>query len=206
MAAHLETTAPFSRPDFGAPIDVEAYLRACPASATTRGTFFQFVVESVEKEKRKVPDALFEGIASRRWVSWSSYPVADFMRLAINAAGIVHTGLPLGEGLRRIGWMAYPSFAATMAGRVVIYAFGEDLEALMMAVPRAYSVSISNATVTSHRSGASHWRVGMRDVYNFVDTYQLGVIEGAVRARGFTPQLQIRKGARKCDADFDVRW
>lgn len=204
--AQIETTTAFNRPTFETPVDVAAYLRACPKSATTRGTFFQFVVNFVEKEKRKVPDALFEGVSARRWVSWGSHPLVDFMRLAVNAAGVVHADLPLGEALRRIGWMAYPSFAATMAGRVVIYAFGDDLDALMMAMPRAYSVSISNASVTSTRIASGHWVVAMRDVYNFVDTYQLGVIEGAVRARGFTPQVRIRKGVRPWDADFDVRW
>ncbi len=99
MPAHLETTAPFQRPDFDAPIDADAYLRACPASATTRGTFFQFVVDAVEKEKRKLlknlegirnmgrlPDAIFIVDTRKEKIA-----VDEARKLKIPVIGIVDT-------------------------------------------------------------------------------------------------------------------
>lgn len=153
-----------------------------------------------------LPPALFEGVVGRRWISWSNYPLADFMRLILNASRLAYPKESLGEGLRQLGWKAYPSFAATMAGRVVIYAFGDDVEALMQAVPRAYSVSLSGASARVRRLGLGHWEVELRNAYNFPDCYHLGVIEGAVRARGITPEVRIRRCPRRCDLDYELRW
>jgi uncharacterized protein (TIGR02265 family) len=201
----LERTAgPFERPVLNPRVDVDAHLRACPPTATTRGTFFQFLVDVVHDKRHRAD--IFDGVGSRRWVPWNNYPLIDFMRMAINVVRILHRERAVGEGLRSIGRMAYPSFANTMAGRVILHAFGDDIDAMMLAVPRAYAVSVSHLKVTSTRLGPRHWQVQMRDVFNFVETYHLGVLEGALLARGVTPNMQIRRHARPCDLDFDVQW
>ena len=38
------------------------------------------------------------------------------MHLVVNAARILHPKEAISEGMRRVGWLAYPSFAATMGG------------------------------------------------------------------------------------------
>lgn len=199
-------TSRFERPADEVQVDVDAHLRSCPTAATTRGTFFQFVADLVEREHRSPAPSPTHGLSRRHWVPWNSYPLADFMRLAVDAARLLHRDRPLGEGLRRLGRMAYPSFAATMAGRVVLYAFGDDIDAMMQAVPRAYAVSLSHAVASSRRIEPRRWEVRMQNVYNFADTYHLGVIEGALVARGVEPDVRLRKCARLCDIDFDVRW
>jgi uncharacterized protein (TIGR02265 family) len=198
--------ASFERLDSSTAGDLDVVLKECPTSTTTRGTFFQFLVASVEKNKRAIPAGLFDGVETRRWVSWGSYPLVDFIRLAGNAVRILHSDLSRGEGLRRLGWMAYPSFAATMAGRVVLIAFGDDADALMQVVPKAYAVTLPDATVTSKRIGKNHWEIGMRNAYNFADCYHAGVIEGGLRARGVEPVLKVRRYPHRCDIDFDVQW
>jgi uncharacterized protein (TIGR02265 family) len=196
----------FEPAQFDRPVDDAERIRLCPASCETRGTYFQFVVDYVEGASGTAPPALFDGMTQRRWVPWSGYPLREFMRLAVNAARIASPDMPLGEGLRRIGWTAYPSFASTMAGRVVLYAFGEHIEAVLGTAPRAYAVSLPGAIVTSERLEARHWRIGMRQIYSFADTYQLGVIEGALLARGLTPMIAVRRHARPSDLDIDLRW
>ncbi len=200
------TTAGFESPVFDDRIDLDACVRACPASATARGTFFQFVADAVSKAQGSAPQKLYEGVEGRRWISWNSYPLTDFMRLAVNASRLLYPKEPLGQGLRRMGWLAFPSFTATMAGRVVAYAFGDDVDAVLQAIPKAYPVSLSHASAKARRLGNRHWEVGLRDVYNFADTYQLGVIEGVLRAREFTPEVRIRRHLRRCDVDLEVRW
>lgn len=196
----------FRAPNLSGPIDVDACLRACPSSAETLGTYFQFAVAAVEKELGQIPETLFAGLERRRWVAWQRYPLAAFMRLAVNAAQIATPNLPLGEGLRRIGWMAYPSFASTMAGRVVLFAAGEDMDALFTVLPRAYDVSLTRGTARATRVGERHWCIELRDLHNFAGTYHLGVMEGALRARGVSGTVLVRSRPRPTDVDFDVRW
>jgi uncharacterized protein (TIGR02265 family) len=212
--ARPSTTLPPPRPDdegfftptFAEELSVDRYLTACPADAVTRGTFFLHVRDHVHKELGREPDALFEGVKRRSWLPFHSYSLREFMRLAHNGAKLAYPRLPTSDGLRRIGWMSYPSFAATMAGRVVLFAFGDRLEDVVKAAPKAYGIGLPGATVTSRALGPKHWRFSLRDVYSFVDAYHYGVLEGTVLAFSQRPLIRLRLLGSPSDADFDVRW
>ena len=186
-------------------VDVERYLRACPPDATTQGTFFKFLREAIEKEFGADP-RLLTGLQNTDWVAFRKYPLREFMQLSVNAARIAHGQEAISEGLRRIGWLAFPSFAATMAGRVVLFAFGERLEDIISALPKAYSVAVPGTVVETEELGSRLYRITMRNVYNFVDTYHLGVLEGAVLKLGYQPRITVQVGARLCDAVFEGGW
>jgi uncharacterized protein (TIGR02265 family) len=198
--------ADFVVPDFADDVPLERYLALCPNDALTRGTFFLHVRDQVAKAYGKPPDALFEGVSERRWLPFRTYPLREFMRLAHNGAKLAYPRLALSDGLRRIGWMSYPSFAATMAGRVVLFALGESLEDVVRAAPKAYGIGLPGAKVTSREMGPQHWRFELRDVYSFADSYHYGVLEGTVLAFSRKPEIRMRRLARLSDADFDVRW
>jgi uncharacterized protein (TIGR02265 family) len=196
----------FFTPTFTEDVPLDRYLAACPAKAVTRGTFFLHVRDHVAKELGQVPDTLFEGVSRRSWLPFHTYSLREFMRLAHNGARLSYPRMATSDGLRRIGWMSYPSFAATMAGRVVLFAFGDQLVDVVKAAPKAYGIGLPGATVTSHEVGAQHWRFLLRDVYSFVDAYHYGVLEGTVLAFSRTPRIRMRLLGRASDADFDVRW
>jgi uncharacterized protein (TIGR02265 family) len=208
VAAKVSLPAPgFFAPDFDRAVDLREYVDLCPPGATTRGTFLTHLCDHVRKEVGPFRSAsIHDRVASRRWVPFGSYALTDFMKLAHSAAGLVHPSHPAGEGLRRLGWLAYPSFAATMAGRVVLFALGSRMEDVMESATTAYKVTLPEATVRVLRRASKHYRLELRSVFSFVDTYQVGVLEGAFRAHGIEPSILVRNGDRKCDADLDVRW
>ncbi len=187
------------------PIDVGAYLRACPSRATTRGTFYQTLVEHVEIKLGEVPASVFEGVSQRRWVVFKQYPLREFIQLAANVASAVYASLPLAEALRRLGWIAYPAFSATMAGKVVLYALGNRLENVLESAPRAYGLVLPESDVRV-TLGTRVCRMEMRAVYNFVDSYQFGVLEGTIREHGFRPKMQVKLLDNPADADFELKW
>jgi uncharacterized protein (TIGR02265 family) len=208
VSAPSSTAVP-EPPDFARDVSLDAYLAACPSDATTRGIFFESVQKLVQSELGRIDDALYAGLETRRWswVQFKTYPLRDFLRLAHNAARMAFPRLPQGEALRRIGWQAYPTFAATMAGRVALFAFGQETGDIVTSLPKSYALALPGSRVSVHRLGANHARVEMRDVYSFAETYQAGVIEGASRTRGETRiQVLVARGSRICDVDFDVQW
>jgi len=148
----------------------------------------------------------YEGQPTLRWIAFRQYSLRDFMRLAYNAARAVHPSLPRGEGLRRIGWMSYPSFAATMAGRVVLFAFGDRIENVLTAAAKSYRLALPCANITTERVDERHYRLLMRDVPSFAETMHCGVLEGAIKEHGFEPEMLVRRGATPADVDFDIRW
>lgn len=187
-------------------VDVGLFVKSCPPSATTQGTFFQHVRDAVVARTDGVPPGLMKGVTERSWAPFLKYPLRDFMHLAVNAAGILHAEQPLAEGLRRMGWLAYPSFASTMAGRIVLLALGDSLEDVVNATPKAYAITLPSATVDVKKLGERRYRFEFRNAYSFVDTYHRGVLEGAVRAHGYEPKIVTHCGKRSCDADFEGGW
>lgn len=199
-------TGEFEKPDFDAVVSLDAFLRDCPPDATTLGTFFQYVVASLGVRSKADIDAATEGLPQTRWVAFKQYPLRDFMRLAFNTARIGHSSVSRGEGLRRLGRMAYPSFAGTMAGRVVLFAFGEKLENILDAAPRSYKLALPQSSVVVHKLGERHVHFEMKNLHCFPATYHGGVIEGTIQAYGFEPDVKVRLGASRGDIDFEVRW
>jgi uncharacterized protein (TIGR02265 family) len=187
-------------------IDVAQFIKACPAESTTTGTFFQHVREAVVKRTGSAPAALFKGLTAERWTPFLQYPLRDFMHLAVNAAGILHPHEPLAEGLRRIGWLAYPSFASTMAGRIVLFAFGEKLEQVVQATPRIFAVTVPGMEVTILERTERRALLQFHGVYCFADCFMRGVLEGSIWCHGFEPNVTVTVGIRPSDADFDTRW
>jgi uncharacterized protein (TIGR02265 family) len=193
-------------PSLGHAVDVERYLKACPQDESTQGTFLQYIRDEVVKRMGGAPPKLFDGLPRDRWLPFLKYPLRELMHLAVNAAHILYPKLPLSEGLRRVGWFAYPSFAATMAGRVVLFAFGETLDDVVRAVPKAYAITVPDAQVTLTLQTDRHFRLEFRGVHCFVDTYHRGVIEGAIWCHGFDPSVEVTLGSRLCDANMVADW
>lgn len=188
------------------PIDAGRYLQACPKSATTLGTFFHHVRQAVWEKSGDVPKSLFNGLSRERWISFRQYELREFMQMLINAAAILHKDQPIGEGFRRLGRLAYPSFASTMAGRVVLFAFGDGLEQMAQALPKAYALGLPDARVEVLKRAPRHYVIRYTDAHCFVETYQLGVIEGAFLAQRVVPHLVVRPGKRICDAEIEGKW
>jgi uncharacterized protein (TIGR02265 family) len=186
-------------------VDVDFYLRSCPSHATAPGVFMQDIVKIVTAKHRGATERLHEGITERRFIAFKSYPLRDFMRLAVNACKILHDAVPLSEGLRRLGRTAFPSLRATMAGKVVLFALGNRLEDAFRNAPKAYKLVLPQADVTVN-VGQGRGHIELRGVYNFPTTYHYGVFEGTIAEHGFQPRIRILPGARWCDASFDVEW
>jgi uncharacterized protein (TIGR02265 family) len=163
------------------------------------------LVKHVMAKQHGVVERLYEEVGQRRWIAFKTYPLRDFMRLAVNAARILHDSVPLSEGLRRLGRTAFPSLRATMAGRVVLFALGNRLEDAFRNAPKAYKLVLPQAEVTVD-VGDHRGRIELRGVYNFPTAYHFGVFEGTIAEHGFQPHIRTLPGGRWCDASFDVTW
>src|SRR5687768_12045264 len=97
-------------------VDVDFYYRSCPVDAMLPGVFLSDIFQLVTAKHPSAVERLCEHVSARRWVAFKMYPQRDFIRLVANAARILHPNVPVAEGLRRIGRIAYPGLGATMAG------------------------------------------------------------------------------------------
>jgi uncharacterized protein (TIGR02265 family) len=188
------------------PVDVAESINACPVESTTNGTFFQHVRDAVSKRRGTIPAELMKDVSSDRWTPFQQYSLRDFMHLTVNAASILYPNEPTAEALRRIGWLAYPTFASTMGGRIVLYAFGEKVPQIIKAAPRIFAVTVPGMEVTVLDQGDRHARLHFQGLYTFPDCYMRGVLEGAVWCHGFDPDVTVTIGDRPSNAEFLMRW
>ncbi len=195
MPADLEAELEFSVPDMTAPLDVAAHRALAAPPCSVKGMFFQALFEAL-------PTGMPEG---KRYVSFRAYPMLEYMDLLLDAAKTLHPRRPIREGLRRVGHLGYPTFANSLIGRVIMGVLGNDLDAIVGRAPRAYAVSIEPGRVTSQRVAEQHWRMAFTKVPNFIDCYQLGVVEGAILHCGARPRIEVCTQAID-SAVLDVRW
>jgi uncharacterized protein (TIGR02265 family) len=130
----------FTPPDFSAPLDEAEALARIPTEATVKGMFLAAAVEAM-RARDHAPSS------EETFVPFDDYPMRRAVALLFEAARAVHPGLPIREGIRRLTWSAYGTFADSLIGRVVF------------AAARRSPASIYRLAARAWPHGASHGRL-----------------------------------------------
>ena len=183
--------------DMSSPLDIDAHVALVPPGATVKGMQFQALLD--ECARRGKP------IAGRRYLGFRDYPGTELVELLVLTAERVWPDVPLREGLRRVGRIAYPTLRESLLGSVVFKAIGNDIPRLWSLIEKGYALSASSgrARVLEHRD--LEVIVRLEDMYSFVDAWHVGILEGGVLTYGSEPDVKIRKLSATA-ADFRVRW
>lgn len=187
----------FVMPDTTGPLDVASAVERCPPEATTRGMFLVDMVEALKKKALPVPPKTYH--------AFGIYPQREFITVAASAAKALHPEVREREGLRRLGRMAYPIFADTMIGKVMFGVLGNDIAAIMRVAPRGYEAVLSHGKAEVMDSGPGHARIRLSDVATFIDSYQVGVFEGALLSCNVVGTVKLRLES-PVTGEFLVEW
>ncbi len=187
---------PFSGPDFSAPIAIESLLSGCPR-AEVKGVFF----EPIAARTRRVGKA----VGRDRYVTFRGYPLTEWIEFLPAAARVLYPHEPVREGIRRLGQGAYDGFLQSTAGSVLMSFAGPHLDLAVPLVPRAYVLLASHGRVTleSHEPGRAVY--AYRGLWDFIDAWHVGVLEGCLRAFRPTGRLRCRMYSQ-CDGDLEATW
>ena len=198
----MEDRSLYLDPDWDAPLDVDAHLAAVPPAAMTKGMFFSRILDDYRERYITAP-------TSERYVGFKDYPLRDWMELAVSAARDLWPQKPLREGLRRVGQRAYVTFTASFIGRVLFGVLGNNFESVVRISPRAYELALTLARAEVIEAGAGSSAgssiLWLRNVYNFIDCYHVGVVEGAVRACNRSGRVRLRPVSLS-EAYFLLEW
>ncbi len=137
---------------------------------------------------------------------FGDYPLELARELLDECAQRLYPHERKGEGLRRIGWIIYPTLLNTMVGRVIFGSLGDDLHAVLRAAGRGFEVSISRGRYELVSAGPNHAHVRMRDFPLYPETFLLGIFEGALASYGYG---EAKVSARKLslnDVDLHLEW
>lgn len=191
--------AMYRAPDLRAPLDLEEHLNLAPPDGLVKGMFF----ESVAREVRSVSGRSVRDDV--RFHAFASYPVRHWLSYLHDAALIAYPREPVREGLRRLGYSMFPAFSRSMIGKVVFSVAGDDLLRSLALYPKIWSIISNHARAEVDELRDGRVVIRQRNVWDFVDSFQLGSIEGGMRVFGKRARVRVHV-LSPCDADFEVTW
>jgi uncharacterized protein (TIGR02265 family) len=181
----------FHDPDFDAQIELEAHLAAVPLDTTCKGLLMLDAIQRASKVVSEVELFRLAQVPDRRYVVFRDYPLDEGLKLTVAAARTLYPRYPLGEGLRRSGVSMFDALLKTHVGRSVFGVLGRDVDLVLLAGPKAHKILISTGELTAEKTGYRTFTFRATRVPCFLETFHVGLIEGAVRHCGERCRISI---------------
>lgn len=131
------------------------------------------------------------GIPDRRYVPFFDYPMSELLRLTVEVAKAVYPSHSLGAGLRLIGRTGYATFLSSHAGRVATMTLGNDVHELILAAPKLFKIVMNFGELEASAVGERCVHTACRKFPAFLETYQVGVVEGVFQHFDVSGQVRI---------------
>ncbi len=184
-------------------IDIEATARNIPPTYQVKGMFFSRVLGQLGSGFADVEARLQAPPRLGKYVPFSDYPQADYVRVTGAAAHKIYPGVGLREGLRHLGRDDFAVFAESTFGKVILAAVGDARSALLK-TPFIYEkMAPGGWSVTGQELDAQTIRLSFGPVYGSWE-YQLGQLEGVVLNFGATPVTTVSELPGRV-IQFDVK-
>lgn len=186
-------------------IDAEAQIRRLPSTATVKGMFLEYGFDYAKDKKSRQELSKEAAIADKRYTSFRDYPMADWLRLIPVAATAVHPELPEADALRRLGHGVYPMFTSSMIGKVVFGVLGKDPDRIFPMGYKGWQLSVNFGEITGRLLRPRTVVYEFKGVPLYLDTYNLGVLEGAIEVIGAKASVSV--SMKDVDhAEYEICW
>lgn len=172
-------------PPWGAPLDGDAHARLVPLSATMSGLFLDGAA-SVARAQGLTPST-----ARPSYVHYRTYPLREHCELLVDVARLAFPDLPLRQGLRKLGRGAPSVLIRSPIGRVALENAEGPLAAIR-AMATSYALHMRPGRLEIEADGERAAIVRLSNVYNFVDSHNVGVFEGILKYAGVRGSIKIR--------------
>lgn len=170
---------------------MEGHIALLAPDATCKG---MFVADVLQRASRVTAEReLFRAaqLPERRYLAFRDYPLAESMKLTVAAARALFPRYSTGEGLRRIGQTAFETVLATHFGRALFGILGRDIEPILLTGPKAFRLMASIGRISAEKSSFRTFTLRALDFPAFLETYQVGVLEGVLRHCGERGRIRI---------------
>jgi uncharacterized protein (TIGR02265 family) len=194
----MTDNARYVRPVLTAPINLAAHLALAPAHGKVKGMFFRRMIDEAKKRSGK-------DFGTRSYFPFSDYPLADWLTLLHDAALHAYPKEPVRSGLRRLGRSMYPTFVDSMVGKVVFSVAPNSVMQALPLYPRIWSIISNHGTAAVDELTNGRVIIRLRNVWDFLDSFQLGSLEGGMGFFGVTADVKVAV-LGPCDADFELTW
>jgi uncharacterized protein (TIGR02265 family) len=189
---------PFVDPPWGAFLDVDSVLASMSPDSKIAGMFFIALVGGAKARGVVLPSA------RERYMQFAFYPVADLVRLLVEACERFYPDRPLRQSLRKLGAFAPSAFLASTLGKVTLGST-DGVHAAVAAMANAYALNVRPSKLAVVDSGSNWAIVQLDQIQYFLDSHHVGVFEGTIRYAGATGSAQIASRSAT-SADLLLSW
>lgn len=194
----MTAEVPYAHPVLTASIDLAAHLALAPRHGKVKGMFFRRIIDETRMVSGKA-------LTNRSYFPFSDYPLSEWILLLHDAALQAYPHDPVRAGLRRLGRSMYATFVESMIGKVVFsVAAGNIMQALPL-YPRIWSVVSNHGAAAVDELVPGHAVIRLRHVWDFVDSFQVGALEGGMGFFGIEADVKVRV-LGPSDADYEMTW
>jgi hypothetical protein len=96
--------------------------------------------------------------------------------------------------------------AESVVGKVLFSVAGRNFGTALELTEKAYKVSLDPGLARLVELKEKTAKLEMRDIWNFADCYQAGVMEGAMVAYRVKGEVRVERLGRPCDVDLYLSW
>jgi uncharacterized protein (TIGR02265 family) len=191
--------------------DYERRISLAAPSATARGLFFNGLLAAVstfggEPALKRCHSLLGDKRFERRFIDFSAYPVADFLRVALAATRVLSPQLGSPEATqRRLGMQATRDFLGSMAGRTLLLLSGDSPKRIMGNLASGYRSAVSYGERIVTLQGDTGARVIMKHDF-MLPLYNEGVLLAVLESvKAKNPQVRA-KPIGMLDCEYELTW
>lgn len=179
-------------------MDAERVLRLVPESATMTGQFLSAVANVATSRGIQLSSA------RAKYTPFTSYPLREHCELLVETSRKVFPMLSLREGLRKLGRGAPQVLMQSVVGRVVFGSVEGPFDVLV-ALAKSYTLHMRPGQVDVLSENPTSAILRAREIYNFLDSHNVGVLEGALKHAAVRGEVRIHVYDRTT-ADFRCTW
>lgn len=179
--------------------ELELWIRETPSDATVKGMFVESFLKTLDRAGQPRP-------TDKRYVAFKDYPLPSLMRMSLNSVNDIWPHLPPREGLRLLGQSVYPTLIESTVGKVMFSIAGRSWITALTLTEKAFGLSLSPGRAKLVDLTERGAKIELRDIWNFTDCYQVGVMEGAMKEFQVVGTVTPRRRGRRCDVDLLLEW
>lgn len=176
---------PFVEPKFTGSLDVDERVDGAPHDGLVKGMFFS----AIAKEAYAVAGTQ---VGRERYVPFRGYPLQEWIAFLPEAARAAHPNVHPKEGMRRFGQNAFQVLSESVIGRVLLSMAGKNLFASVSLTSRVFQAIGSHGHLTSPINEPGRAVIALRDMWDYIDAWYVGIFEGALRAFGASGEVRVR--------------
>jgi uncharacterized protein (TIGR02265 family) len=198
-------------PTGGVESEYERRIRLATAEDTARGLFFNGVLSAVvslggDSALKQCHTQLNDKRFERRFTDFSSYPVSDFLRLALAATRVLSPKLGGPESTQpRLGMQATNDFLSSMAGRTLLLLSGDSPKRLIGNLASGYRSAVSYGERIVSMQGDHGARVVMKRDF-MLPLYNEGVLRALLESvHAKNPHVRARP-IGQLDCEYELSW